>query len=253
MTSIFEESRSASVHCAKTLINLITIKPSALICLAAGHTSLEMFEELIRAYHDGQADFSQVRVVDMDEWVGLSAEDDGSCEGFLRKNLYDHINVQEKHIRMFNGKADDLEQECRAMDAHIEANGGIDYMLLGLGMNGHLALNEPGVDPSQGAHVVPLDSVTRRVAVKYFREMPDISQGITLGVWNILQTRHIQLLITGERKRDIVKEMMDSAPTVELPGTLLKGHANVEIVVDKQAAGLIEGISADVHVGGAVK
>ena len=238
MTKIFDNSRMASEYCAQTVIDLVREKPSALICLAAGHTSLEMFRALINAYQDGRVDFSEVRVVDMDEWVGLMPQDDGSCEGFLRKNLYDHINVQENNIRMFNGRAVDLERECRSMDEHIACGGGIDYMLLGLGMNGHLALNEPGVDPESCSHVVPLDSVTRKVAVKYFKEMPEITQGITLGIKNILETRHIQLLITGGRKNDIVKELMGSEPTAELPGTLLKGRTNVEIVLDKMAAGI---------------
>ncbi len=239
MTSIFEDSRAASGYCAQTLIEIIREKPTALICLAAGHTSLEMFEALIAAYRSGETDFSEVRVVDMDEWVGLAAEDDGSCEGFLRQNLFDRINVQEKNIRMFNGRAADLEQECRDMDRHIAANGGIDYMLLGLGMNGHLALNEPGVNPESGSHVVSLDTVTQEVAVKYFHEMPHIKQGITLGIRNIMETRRIQLLITGEKKSNVVKELIGSEPTNEFPGTLLKGRTQVEIVLDKQAAGLI--------------
>ena len=239
MTKVFDNSRVASEYCAQTLIDLVREKPSAMICLAAGHTSLDMFGALISAYKDGQVDFSEVRVVDMDEWVGLGKQDDGSCEGFLRKNLFDHINVQESNIRMFNGNAADLERECRDMDEHIACGGGIDYMLLGLGMNGHLALNEPGVDPMSCSHVVPLDSVTRQVAVKYFKKMPDITQGITLGIKNISETRHIQLLITGSSKNDIVNELMGSQPTAELPGSLLKGRANVEIVLDKQAAGII--------------
>lgn len=239
MKKVFEDSRAASAYCAHSLIELIREKPSALICLAAGHTSLEFFDALIDAYRNGATDFADVRVIDMDEWAGLSGGDDGSCEGFLRKNLFDHINVKECNIRMFNGRAANLEQECREMDWHIDASDGIDYMLLGLGMNGHLALNEPGSDPKSGSHVVSLDSITRKVAVKYFKEMPDITKGITLGIRNILETRQIQLLITGEKKRDIVDELFDSSSTNCLPGTLLKGYSNVEFVLDKQAAGLI--------------
>jgi 6-phosphogluconolactonase/glucosamine-6-phosphate isomerase/deaminase len=138
---------------------------------------------------------------------------------------------------LFNGKANDLAQECKDIDGFIEHNGGIDYMFLGLGMNGHLALNEPGVDPESRSHVMPLDSVTRQVAVKYFEEMPDISRGITLGIKNILDSKHIQLLITGKKKRDIVKRILASEATNMLPATLLFGHSNAEFILDTQAAG----------------
>jgi 6-phosphogluconolactonase/glucosamine-6-phosphate isomerase/deaminase len=148
--------------------------------------------------------------------------------------------VNEKNIRLFNGKAADLKSECREIDEFIDKNGGIDYMFLGLGMNGHLALNEPGVDPESMSHVMPLDSVTQDVAVKYFKDKPNISRGITLGIKNILDSKNIQLLITGKKKSGIVKRLFTSEKTNLLPGTLLFGHKNVEFILDKQAASLLE-------------
>lgn len=236
---VFADSLRASGYCAGTLAEIIRRKPNALICLAAGYTSREFFSMLIRGNREGKLDFSRVKVVGLDEWVGLSGEDDGSCENFMRRSIYGHINVREENIRLFNGKAPDLLRECGDIDGFIESSGGIDYMFLGLGMNGHLALNEPGVDPGSASHVMPLDTVTRQVAVKYFDEMPDISRGITLGIKNILGSKRIQLLITGKRKREIVKRMFSSEVTNMLPATLLFGHDNVEFVLDAQAAGLL--------------
>lgn len=235
---VFADSAQASRYCADTLAAIIKRKPNAFICLAAGHTSLEFFAMLIEDNKKGKIDFSRVRVAGLDEWVGLSGEDDGSCESFARRNIYGRINVREENIRLFNGKARDLLQECRDIDRFIESGGGIDYMLLGLGMNGHLALNEPGADSGSMSHIMPLDSVTRRVAVKYFDEMPEISRGITLGMKNILDSRRIQLLITGKRKREIVKRIFDSEVTNMLPATLLFSHSNAEFILDAQAAGL---------------
>lgn len=234
---VFADSAEASAYCAGTLAAIIKQKPDALICLAAGHTSLEFFAMLINDNREGKIDFSRVRAVGLDEWAGLSGDDDGSCENFMRSNIYSRVNIREENIRLFNGKANDLAQECREIDEYIERSGGIDYMFLGLGLNGHLALNEPGVSPESRSHVMPLDSLTRQVAVKYFEEMPDISRGITLGIKNILDSKHIQLLITGKRKRDIVKRIFASQVTNMLPATLLLGHSNVEFILDAQAAG----------------
>lgn len=240
LKKVFADSIEASRYCAEALIGIIKDRPAALICLAAGHTSLEFFDILAKEYKEGRADFSRLRVVGLDEWVGISGADDGSCENFLRSNIFDRINIDPQNIRLFDGKAVDLRRECREMDEYINMNGGIDYMFLGVGMNGHLALNEPGVDPQSMSHVMPLDSVTQDVAVKYFHEKPNVSRGITLGIKNILDSRNIHVLITGKRKSGIVKRIFNSQPTNALPATLLFGHGNVEFVMDKQAASLLE-------------
>lgn len=236
---IFNSSRKASEYCVLTLNDIIKKKPNALICLAAGHTSLEMFQMLIQENNHDNIDFSSVKVVGLDEWVGLSGGDDGSCENFLRLNLFNHINLEEKNIRLFNGKADDLEEECNAIECFVKDNGGIDYMLLGTGMNGHLGLNEPGVDVSNRSHVVSLDKVTIDVADKYFKQKPVLSKGITLGFGNFADTKYIQLLITGERKKDIVKQIFCKEKTVEIPASLLRDENQVQYVLDSEASSLL--------------
>ena len=235
---IFETETQAASYCASCISNIISQNTSALICLAAGHTSLELFDQLIRREREGNMDFSHVKVVGLDEWVGLSGRDDGSCENFLRTNLFDHIQLSETNIRLFDGKADNLQEECAKIEAFICENGGIDYMLLGVGMNGHLGLNEPGTDMNKGAHVVQLDRVTQDVAVKYFKDKPELSEGVTLGIRNIVETKTVQVLITGQRKSKILKKISE-VETNAVPSSLIKNMDNVEFVVDKQAASLL--------------
>lgn len=236
---IFNSSQEAAKYCVSTLKDIIKHKPNCLICLAAGHTSLEMFQMLIRENRDGNIDFSSVKVVGLDEWVGLSGNDDGSCENFLRLNLFNHINLQQRNIKLFNGKADDLEEECNKIECFVKKNGGIDYMLLGVGMNGHLGLNEPGSKVTSRSHVVSLDDTTITVADKYFKEKPTLSKGITLGFRNFADTKHIQLLITGERKKDIVKRIFYEDKTTEIPASLLRDENNTEYVLNLEASSLL--------------
>jgi len=238
MMRVFETEKQAAAYCADRITDIISQKPSALICLAAGHTSLELFGQLIRLESEGKIDFSRVKVVGLDEWVGLSGRDDGSCENFLRTNLFDHIKLSDANIRLFDGKADDLHDECKQIETFINDNGGIDYMLLGVGMNGHLGLNEPGSDKDNGAHIAKLDSVTQDVAHKYFKEKPALSEGVTLGIRNIAETDTVQVLITGKKKSEIVKKIAETK-TDAVPASLIKNMENVEFIIDQQAASLL--------------
>lgn len=236
---IFATEDLCSDYCRNTIVNLLKNKPNALICLAAGHTSLPLFKKLIESEADENIDFSKVKFVGLDEWEGLSGDDDGSCENFLRRNLFDHINLKEENIRLFNGKAADLKKECKQVETFIENNGGIDYMLLGVGMNGHLGLNEPGTDESSTTAIVKLDNVTLKVADKYFNEKPDLKGGVTLGIKSIVDTKKVDVLITGEKKKNIVKDIYYTEKTKEIPATLLKNYEHVTYVLDNAAAGLI--------------
>jgi glucosamine-6-phosphate isomerase len=236
---VFHTDFEASKHCRDMIENIIKEKEDALICLAAGHTSLPLFEMLIEGDKDGSIDFSKVKIVGLDEWVGLSGRDDGSCERFLRKNLFDHINILEENIRLFDGEAQNLLKECAEIEAFINENGDIDYMLLGVGMNGHLGLNEPGVDKDSTAGVVMLDSVTKRVADKYFQEKPELMAGVTLGMKDIKKAKIVEVLVTGQRKKDIVKRIVDLDETNQVPATIIKSLENVIFIFDDAAAGLV--------------
>ncbi len=236
---VFENETLAAKFCEQTIINAVKKKKDALLCLAAGHTSLVLFKRLIRSEKKGNIDFSHVKIVGLDEWLGLSGRDDGSCENFLRLNLFDHIELKPENIRLFDGKAKDLDAECESVEAFIKASGGIDYMLLGVGMNGHLGLNEPGVDEKGTAAVVELDDVTKSVADKYFERKTVLNAGITLGIQNILDSKKVHVLITGERKKEIVKTIMETGGTNLVPATLMKNKSNVMFILDNEAASLI--------------
>jgi glucosamine-6-phosphate isomerase len=233
---VFETEIMAAIYCEETICDIVGNNKEALLCLAAGHTSLMLFDLLKKSDTDGRIDFSNVKVVGLDEWVGLSGTDDGSCENFLRTNLFDHIGLQEKNIKLFDGKADNLVAECASVTEFINVNGGIDYMLLGVGMNGHLGLNEPGVQPDSVAGIVQLDDVTQKVAVKYFEQKPKLTSGVTLGISDIKRAKVIQVLVTGERKKEIVKRIMQTDETNEVPATLIKNEGNVIFLLDRSAA-----------------
>ncbi len=235
-TKVYNTKEEAANYIADTIENIVKNKKDALICLAAGHTSLPVFEELVLRNKKGSIDFANVCVVGLDEWLNIKAEDFGSCAYFLNTNIYNRLNLKKENIRLFDGMAKDGVLECREVEEFIERKGGIDYLLLGIGMNGHLALNEPGDSFENGAHPVALSDTTKNVAPKYFKEdMPKLEGGITLGIKNLLKAKQIQLAIFGEKKRALVHQLIESAPTESLPATALKNAKNAQLIVDKEA------------------
>lgn len=232
---IYKTSKEAALYCAYTIKQILEEKPNALICLAAGHTSYPVFTQLINWEREGTISFKEAKIVGLDEWVGLAGTDDGSCYNFLHKNFLDAVGIPEKNQRLFNGKAENLAIECRNIERFIAENNGLDYILLGMGMNGHLALNEPGTDRESRARVVALDDITRKVSNKYFKEQSTVKEGITLGLANILEARVIQLLVLGEAKRECVSKMLLEERYENLPASILKTVNHSELILDELA------------------
>jgi glucosamine-6-phosphate deaminase len=233
---LFEDYRSACDYVAQDIARTVRTKPDALLCLAAGHTSLGIFDAMTQMQEGGAVDFRTAYIVGLDEWMGMSRSDDGSCAGFLHANLFDRIDIPQDHIRLFDGRCTDGDVECREIEEYIAARGGIDYMMLGIGMNGHLGLNEPGTDFSLGAHVTGISETTKAVGQKYFRHPTALGEGITLGIRNILSSRRIVLVADSARKRHILHELFRRDNDPELPATALKAAVQCEVVLDREAA-----------------
>jgi 6-phosphogluconolactonase/glucosamine-6-phosphate isomerase/deaminase len=157
----------------------------------------------------------------------------------MRNNFFFRVRVREEQLCLFDPLTENPAEECRRVEGRIDRWGGIDYLLLGMGMNGHLALNEPGSGFAEGARAVPLSQTTLEVAPKYFpADMPPITEGITLGIANILAARRIQLLVSGTHKREIVCRLRTAAgPDPALPASALLDADQAELLLDRAAAG----------------
>ncbi|CAC96107.1 glucosamine-6-phosphate deaminase [Listeria innocua] len=233
---INENEQLVAETVSQRIIELVKAKPASLICIAGGDTPLLTIEALIKASQAGEVDFSQTQFVGLDEWVGLGRETKGSCIQTLYDAFFDRLeNVSGDQICFFDGKAKDLAAECARVDAFIDERGGMDFILLGIGLNGHIGFNEPFVPVDVNCHVVELDEVTKRVMSKYFDTDLPLTHGISLGMKQILAAKEIYLVATGAKKVDIVKQVIEKAPTVAIPATLVK-EANTTLVIDKVAA-----------------
>ncbi len=238
-TEVLADYEAMSLRCAQLVQACLAEKPNALLCFPAGNTVIRTCEILKEMQEKGEIDFSQAEFVALDEWLDLEDESE-NCTHFLRKHLYDVLQIAEEKMHLFNIHAENLQEECKRIDRIIFDRGGIDLMLLGLGMNGHLGLNEPGGDFTDYAKVVELSETTMNVGQKYFSKETKLTRGITLGVRHMFEAKQVILQVSGDAKKDIVEKMYHAQPTDKIPGTVLKLLPGGLVILDEAAAAGLE-------------
>ena len=235
-TKIYDTYDKMSYEIATLIVAQINRKKDSLICIAGGDTPKKVFEYLIQFHQQNKADFSQCFFVSLDEWVGLDHNTKGSCFETLLTNLFTPLNISKEQIIFFDGKSSNLDMECQKIENFIDNHDGIDFILLGIGMNGHLGFNEPGCDITKKVMIMDLAEKTKEVYKKYFTERLELTHGISLGMQTIFETHTIILMASGVHKADIVEQTMYSSISKDIPTTLLRDNNKTVLYLDKDAA-----------------
>ena len=230
-----------SKQAADQLIQAMRLLKYPLLCPASGDSPAGLYKELVDRFNRDQLDISDWHFVGLDEWAGMNGNDEGSCRFHLDNQLFNPLQVKKERICFFDGRAKDLESECEKTENFIAEHGGIHVAILGLGTNGHIAMNEPGTSPALRSHVAAIDPVTQQAGQKYFKEPKQISHGITLGPATLMAARHIIVIANGSHKAEIVKRIINEEISEELPASLLCKHPSFKIYLDAEAAQLITG------------
>ncbi len=205
-------------------------KPDAVLGLATGSTPVGTYQELIRKYEAGKLDFSGVTTFNLDEYVGAGPEDPHGYMYFMRKQLFDHVNIRKEQTNIPDGCCTDAAAECEQYDRRIRAAGGIDLQLLGIGANGHIAFNEPAEQLIYGTHKEQLTASTIAANARFFRDKSEVpTQALSMGIGIIMEAEQI-LLLGGAGKQRIIEQMLASEITTRLPASLLKLHRAVTII-----------------------
>lgn len=214
----------------------IIMKPDCVLGLATGSTPIGTYEQLIDWYHKGDLNFEEVTTVNLDEYKGLTKENDQSYYYFMHHHLFDHVNIQENRTNLPDGMNPDAEKECRRYDEVIRSVGGVDLQLLGLGHNGHIGFNEPGAAFEKGTHCVDLQQRTIEANKRFFASADDVpKQAYTMGIKTIMMARKILVVVSGEDKADIVKEAFYGPVTPQVPASILQMHPDVTVIADDAA------------------
>lgn len=209
----------------------VLIKPRCVLGLATGSSPLGIYRHLIEMCQRKDLDFSGVTSVNLDEYVGLKPTDEQGYRYFMQTNLFDHINIRPENTFVPDGCAKDYDAECAAYDARIEALGGIDLQLLGIGLDGHVGFNEPGDHFVKQTHVIDLHESTIRANARFFAKEEDVPRrAVTMGMGGIMQAKKVLLIANGEAKRDIVERAFRGPITPEVPASILQLHPDLTVI-----------------------
>jgi len=235
---IFPSADALARTLARDLARVIAKRPALVLGLPTGRTPIPLYRELVALYRAGRIDFSRATTFNLDEFVGVSSDDPRSYRAFMRRHLFDHVNLSPRRTYVLDGNARDAARECERYERAIARAGGLDIQLLGLGANGHIGFNEPAPALVARTHLTRLRDASRRANAGLFgnrlRAVPH--EALSMGMATILHARRIVLIATGATKARCVERMIHGPVTPKLPASFLQLHRNAEAWLDRAAA-----------------
>ena len=239
MKLIIETPEKIAQLAAQQYVTLLQSKPQAVLGYATGSTPLGLYAELVRLNKAGKLSYQQVSTYNLDEYAGLDGTHDQSYRYFMNHNLFDHVDIDVKKTHVPSGfcKTDD---EAAAYDREIEAAGGVDLQLLGIGNNGHIGFNEPGTPFGTRTHIVELTDSTRQANARFFASIDEVpTHAVTMGIRTVMNARSIIIMALGKAKAPIVKASVQGPVCENVPASVLQLHPDVTWYVDTEAASML--------------
>jgi galactosamine-6-phosphate isomerase len=225
----FTDYESLSVASAQEVLSLVRRQPDAKICLPTGATPERTYELL--AELDGGRSFRQAHMIQLDEWGGLTPGAEGTCEAYLRQRVLGPLHIDDNRFTNFQSDAPDAAAECRRIQRELDLLGSIDLCILGLGKNGHLGLNEPATYLTPRVHVAQLTDASREHSM-LSKSKARPTFGYTLGMGDLLRSKMILLLVSGEQKSQQLSRLMKETVETDFPASFLWLHPNALLHCD---------------------
>lgn len=237
---VVNDYNQMSSKAASIVASQIILQPDTVLGLATGATPLGMYQNLVNLYQDGMVDFSEVVTFNLDEYLGLESNHPQSYNYYMFHNFFAHVNIPAEKIHIPQGKCADVCKTCRQYDQEIAKYEGIDLQVLGIGNNGHIGFNEPNYILKTETHLVKLTEETIEANSRFFNSSKEVPrEAISMGMGSIMQAKRILLLASGESKAQAIARTISGEITTEVPASLLQLHPNLTIIVDQQAAKLL--------------
>ncbi len=209
------------------------------LVLATGSSPLSVYAELVRMYKEEGLSFENVITFNLDEYWPMGKDNPQSYHHFMHENLFDHIDIKPENIHIPDGevKSSQVRTYCQEYEAKIEAFGGLDFQLLGIGRTGHIGFNEPGSNQNSRTRLVNLDHITREDAAEGFQGLEFVpKRAITMGIATVLSAKRVVLMAWGQKKSAVIQQAVEGAITSTLPSSFLQIHKNTTLVLDEEAA-----------------
>ncbi len=237
---VFKNYNLLSEAAANQVLQQVSLKPDSLLCFASGDSPTGTLDYLIQYAKQGKIDFSSCFFVGLDEWIGMDEKNEGSCKHYLYTHFFNHLKIERQQIRLFDAKCVDTELECLKMNNFINEKGGLDLIIVGVGINGHIGLNEPGTNFSTYAHYSILDEVTIKVGQKYFKQQTELPGGITLGLRHLTESKKAILIASGNKKADIIVKALEGTISATVPASIFQTIPGSYILLDNDSAGKLK-------------
>lgn len=235
--TVCKDEREFDVTAAWRIIGQIIRKPDSVIGLSTGQTTKNMHAIVSSIYQQYPFDTSRVTLFNVDELTNLPRSYAGCCYTMIAEQLAGPLGIPDERFIMPQTISEDYEAECRRFQEALEAQGGIDLQMLGLGYNGHIGINQPGTPFGSETWVSPMDPVFEARVRRETGVGPEHQLGgLTLGIRTIMHARHIVLIAKGEHKADMVRQVLKGPVTEDIPGSVLQLHPNCEFLLDAAAA-----------------
>ena len=201
--------------------------------LATGSTPLAFYQKIA----DSDLDFSEMRSINLDEYLGLAADNPQSYHYFMEKNVFIHKPFKESFLP--DGRAEDIDAEISRYNRLLEQYP-IDFQILGLGQNGHIGFNEPGTSFDSQTHLVDLTQETIQANARFFADQSEVPhQALSMGIASIMSAKTLVLMAYGQQKAEAAAKMINGPVTEELPASILQRHADAFVILDEAAASLL--------------
>ena len=235
----FKTAEEIGVAVAKIFTDAVAENPSCVLGLATGATPIPTYKNIISTYEKGGLSFKDVKTYNLDEYCNLPKSDKNSYYTFMHEQLFNGLDILEENVHFLDGNAADSEAECKRYDDEINAAGGIDIQLLGIGNNAHIGFNEPADEFTTGSFKVTLTQSTIDANKIYFDENPMPTHALTMGIQQIMSAKKVILIATGPKKAEAIKNMIEGPITAQVPASILQQHDDVLIFLDEDAASLL--------------
>lgn len=236
---ITKDYEELSLEAAKIFIEIVKSNPYAVLGLATGTTPLGLYKELIADHKKNGTSYKHIRAVNLDEYKGLPATHEQSYAYFMRKNLFEHLDIGIENTYIENGAATDEEAECERYDKLLKSMRQ-DVQLLGLGENGHIAFNEPNTPFDSTTHVVNLTESTIKANSRLFKDITEVpKQAYTMGLSGIMRAKKVLILASGANKAEAVYKTVKGEINENCPASILQRHKNCTLIADREAMKLL--------------
>ena len=240
---VFESAESVTQFAADQVCRVIQTKNVPTLGLATGGTPLGLYRELIERHRKGLLSFKHVNSFNLDEYLGLSPDDDRSYHAYMRENLFKHIDIDLGHTHIPKTDRVDLDQSACEFEKAIADCGGIDLQILGIGSDGHIGFNEPGSSLASRTRIKSLTQRTRADNARYFKCLDEVPKmALTMGIGTIMESKSVMLLATGESKAQAIRDTVEGPISAMVPSSILQMHPQTTLAIDTAAASSLKNI-----------